>query len=103
MVTDVSFRLIDAAITSLRQWFTGMIKGDPRGTEAKDGERLRTQMKDRARDGLEFLEILSGRYNTLRDITAPRWWDPRRAVGEDCSMLVDWNFSGFSELLQIAD
>ena len=42
------------------------MRDDPGRAEAKEGERLRTQLRDRAREGLDCLEVIDGRYQVLR-------------------------------------
>ena len=44
-----------------------MAKDDKSLAEAKGGERLHTMTKERAKEGLELLEVVSGRYRTLRE------------------------------------
>jgi hypothetical protein len=66
VVTDVSFTPIETALAAVRQWYVGQMRDDPRRAEAKEGERLRTQLRDRAREGLDCLEVIEGRYQVLR-------------------------------------
>ncbi len=40
VVTDVSFTPIETALAALRRWYVGQMRDDPRGAEAKEGERL---------------------------------------------------------------
>jgi hypothetical protein len=68
VVTDVSFTPIETALAALRKWYLGQMRDDPRGSEAKEGERLRTQLRDRAREGLDCLEVIDGRYQVLRGL-----------------------------------
>ena len=66
VVTDVSFTPIETALAAVRQWYLGQMRDDPRRAEAKEGERLRTQLRDRAREGLGCLEVIDDRYQVLR-------------------------------------
>jgi hypothetical protein len=66
VVTDVSFTPIETALAALRRWYVGQMRDDPRGAEVKGGERLRDQLRDRAREGLGCLEVIDGRYQVLR-------------------------------------
>ncbi|KZR97966.1 Uncharacterized protein APZ42_006878 [Daphnia magna] len=77
VVTDVSFGPIESALNKLHLWFTDSAKKkESQAEETKWSARLRAQMVERVTDGLELLELVRERYDTLREAVAG---GPRRA------------------------
>jgi hypothetical protein len=91
VVTDVSLGSIETAITELRHWFTVMAKEDKGVTEA-NSEHLRTRVKDRAMEGLELLEIVSGRYRTLREALVGPDKQSKRGLVDAGGTVLQWLF-----------
>jgi hypothetical protein len=73
------------------------MRDDPRRAEAKEGERLRTQLRDRAREGLDCLEVIDGSYQVLRGGSdwndGPKKEGPGRRGWNDVAMTV-WRGDG---------
>ena len=91
VVTDVSLGPIEAAITALRHWFTRMARDD-KGVEEATGERLRTMAKERATEDLEILEVVSGRFRTLREALAGPNKRNKRGLVDAGGTALQWLF-----------